>query len=291
MVNSQQCLENKNFSELSNIVNSAINNNPYDNKSIQYNLWNEFAQKNIPFLIVLCNYIKNQYYDKNLSNILFTTRDCVFLKQLFNKLYPDIPTKTFYSSRALYLFPTDDYMAYCRDNLLPDVVVIDFQGTGQSFKTLVSALSVDPWYLLVNWNYKNKLPYSKQYLHDYNKKIIIREKNFFDDAIEKLNIDLVGTYFDFINNQPISYQYEYDTNIIKSFHECFRYFISLLHEPNIKLLKTYNWNNDFNIWMDKYYINSAVIMSMNWIHTHFDYTKDNIDNIRKKYRSKDAQDN
>lgn len=288
MDNIQRYLENKNFSELSHIVSTIINNNPYSDTLIQHYLWNEFAQKNVPFLVVLCNYIKNQYYNKNLSNILFTTRDCVFLKQLFNELYPEIPAQTLYSSRALYLFPTDDYVVYCHDNLRPDAIVIDFQGTGQSFKTLVSQLNLDPWYFLVNWNSRNKLAYSKEYLHDYNKKIILREKNFFDDAIEKLNVDLVGTYFDFTDNQPISYKYEYDPNIIKSFHECFDFFVSELQQQNIDLLKTYDWNNEFNIWMDKYYVNSQIIMSMNWIHTHFDYTKENIENIRKKYRSNDA---
>lgn len=285
MVSSQQYLGDKNFSELSNIIFRVIKNNPYKNKSIQYYLWNDFAEKNIPFLVVLSNHIKNEYYNKNISNILFTTRDCVFLKQLFNKLYPEIPTQTFYASRALYLFPTDDYILYCSDNLGSDALVIDFQGTGQSFKTLVSRLNLDPWYLLVNWNSRNKLAYSKEYLHDYNKKIIMRQKNFFDDAIEKLNVDLIGTYFNFVDNKAIAYDYEYDLKIIKSFHECFNFFVSVLFEQNVDLLKTYLWNNDFNFWMDHYYTNSGVVLSMNWVHTHFDYTKNNIDNIRKEYKN------
>jgi hypothetical protein len=275
----------KYFPELNTICNSIKQQNIYHNKSIQYHLWNEFCEKNIPFLIVLSNFIQTEYANKNVKDILFTTRDCIFLKRLFNHLYPNIKSETFYASRALYLFPTQDYSDYCKSILTPDSLVIDFQGTGQSFKTMTSTLNVEPWYLLVNWNSAARLAYSQEYLHTYAKKITIREKRFFDDAIEKLNIDLVGTYFDFKNNKAISYTYEYDPQIISAFHKCFDLFINCIDKYNIDLIKQYEWDNNFNQWMDKYYTNSPIINSMKWIHTHFQYDADNIDRIRKEYQN------
>lgn len=269
---------------IADIVENIVSHNPYSEKYLQHYLWNEFAEKNIPFLIVLSNFINDQSKYKNITNILFTTRDCVFLKQLFNKLYPNQKTETFYASRALYLFPTTNYIEYCKKNLTPDSIIIDFQGTGQSFKTLVSGLNLEPWYMLVNWNSVSKLDYSNAYLHDYNKKIIIREKNFFDDAVEKLNIDLIGTYFDYYDNKPISYKYEYNQNIIVALHECFNYFIDYINNKEYSL-RQYVWTKEFNDWMDNYYTTSTITNRIQWIHTHFVYEKNNIDKIRNEYRN------
>lgn len=271
------------FSEINKIINQVKKKNIYKINLIQHYLWNEFCEKNIPFLIILSNYIAKQLQNKDIDNILFTTRDCVFLKKIFDKLYPNTKSETFYASRALYLFPPPDYLKYCNDILTDNTLVVDFQGTGQSFMTLISKLKIEPWYLLVNWNSRDKLQYSTIYLNNYHKKIIIREKNFFDDAIEKLNIDLVGTYFDFKNNKAIPYVYEYDTQVMCAFHKCFDVFINSINDYNIKLIKEYQWDNNFNEWMDRYYTNSATINDMKWIHTHFQYDANNINSIRKEY--------
>lgn len=273
-----------NFSEILNLCKIIEQNNPYIATSIQHILWNNFASKNIPFLIVASNEIKKIYDDCKIATILFTTRDCVFLKQLFNHLYPDVNTKTFYCSRALYLFPSSDYMAYCSQNLTEDALVIDLQGTGQSFKNLSDELNLKPWYLLVHWNSKDRAPYYKSSLKEYAKKIIIREFSFYNDSIEKLNIDLVGTYFDFINNKPISYVYEYDTIIVGALHESFKNLLENLHQADIYKLKECMWNNDFNLWMDINY-NTANTRAINWVHTHFEYTKNFIEEIRRNYVS------
>lgn len=286
IINSINYLKAQNFYALTKIINILLYNNPYHTKNIQHYLWNEFAEKNTPFLVLFCNFIYNQHQKQNFSNILFTTRDCVFLKQLFNILYPQIESETFFSSRALYLFPTDDYVSYCKEKLTPSAAVIDFQGTGQSFKKLISELNLDPWYVLVNWNSRDKLPYSKTYLHDYNKKIIIRQKNFFDDAIEKLNIDINGTYFDYYCGQAISYKYEYDKNIIRPLHECFELFVSII-DSYLEELKKYSWNIEFNNWMDLYYTNNSLsfMNKIQWQHTHFVYEAETINKIRNQYRN------
>lgn len=268
---------------LAQIIHIANNKNIYSNNLIQHYLWGEFCKKNIPFLTVLSNYISKQFKEKNICKILFTTRDCIFLKKLFDILYPEIKSETFYSSRALYLFPTEDYKNYCRNTLTPDSLVVDFQGTGQSFTTLASNLNVEPWYLLVNWNFVNHLSYSKERLQNYKKKIIIREKTFFDDTIEKLNIDLVGTYFDYKNEKAISYTYEYDTKIISAFHKCFDVFASIINTYDIEVIKQYEWDDEFNKWMDLNYTTSPVINSIKWIHTHFDYNEKNINLLRQQY--------
>jgi hypothetical protein len=271
------------FSILSKLSNSIKEKNIYDKNTIQYYLWIEFTEKNIPFLIVLSNYIYDQYIDKKIKTVLFSTRDCVFLKPLFNKLYPEVPSDTFYSSRALYLFPPNEYIEYCKRVLTHDSMVIDFQGTGQSFKTLVSNFNLEPWYLLVNWNAQDKMQYSNTYLHNYDKKIIIRKKNYFDDAIEKLNIDLIGTYFDYHNGNPIAFTYEYDPSIMVSLHRCFEVFVNNL-DSNIDQIKNYKWTQSFNEWMDKYYVHGDVIANINWIHTHFKYDKETLSAIREQYR-------
>lgn len=278
-------LKEAGFDYIADLSEKIKNQNEYTINSIQYNLWNEFSDKNIPFLIVLSNYIADIYNTKKISKTLFSTRDCVFLKPLFNVLYPDIQSDTFYSSRALYLFPPQEYIEYCKKELSPDALLIDFQGTGQSFKTLVTNLELEPWYLLVNWNSKDKVNYSNTYLHDYNKKIIIRSKNYYDDAIEKLNIDLVGTYFDYNNGKAISLEYEYDKEIMVSLHKCFECLLNSLHS-DIETIKQYRWNQSFNSWMDNYYVHGSVISNINWVHTHFKYDIDSITNIRLEYREK-----
>ena len=210
---------------LSTVALVIKNQNPYENNTIQYVLWEEFAGKNIPFLIMLSNYIQTLHQNQQFHQILFSTRDCVFLRPLFNKLYPEISSDIFYTSRALCLFPPDEYIEYCKKNLNPNSLVVDFQGTGQSFMALISRLKLDPWYLLVNWNSHNRANYSKIYLDNYNKKFVIRNKNYFDDSIEKLNVDLVGTYFDFYDEKAIPYKYEYNASYISSLHNCFKLFM------------------------------------------------------------------
>lgn len=272
------------FDYLADLAEEIKSQNPYQTNTIQHDLWNEFCYKNIPFLIVLSNYISDIYNVKNISKILFSTRDCVFLQPLFKKLFPQILSDTFYSSRALYLFPTPEYKEYCKKELSPDALLIDFQGTGQSFKTLVTNLGLEPWYLLVNWNSKDKVAYSNTYLHNYAKKIIIRSKNYYDDAIEKLNIDLIGTYFDYYDGKAISLEYEYNKDIMMSLHKCFECLLRSL-DGYLEQIKHYNWTQSFNLWMDNHYTHGAVISNINWIHTHFKYDAGSITEIRSRYRN------
>ena len=287
MIDSINFLNKYGFPEIAEICEKIGLENPYPYNTLEHRLWNDFTHKNVPFLIVLCNTIYYYYNYNKIKTILFTTRDCVFLKSLFNCIYPNIETDTFYSSRALYLFPPQEYIPYCTHKLRQDALVIDLQGTGQSFKNLTDKLNLSPWYLLVHWNSTDKATYFKSSLAEYSKKIIVREFTFYNDAIEKLNIDLVGTYFHYIDNKPISYEYEYDPSVVKTLHESFECFLNVLKNIDLDKLKNYRWDTNFRFWMDQYY-NIFNTQTINWIHTHFKYDQKFIDQIRENYVTKNC---
>ena len=275
------------YGDLVDIIKFITNNNPYSSDIIQHKLWNEFANKNIPFLICLSNLIYNKFLVYKIQETLFTTRDCIFLKQIYNKIYPQSLCSTFYSSRALLQFPTDDYVFYVNNKFNKNnTMLVDLQGSGQSFVSFMYRYyknigpNSEPLYFLVNWNSRVISQYN---LNKYKNKFIVNKLQFWGDSIEKLNIDLIGTYFDFYNSKPISYIYEYNISIIESIHKCFYFFLSNIH--NFEILKQYNWNNNFSNWFNQYYVNPPLEFNINWTHTHFKLDKENIDKLRIDYRN------
>jgi predicted HAD superfamily hydrolase len=88
--------------------------NPYDISSLQYDLYNDQAEYNIPILIFLSNELYNILVNENRTTLLLLTRDGCLLKKIFRLIYPDIKCLDLQASRFIHRNPTEEYKEYLK---------------------------------------------------------------------------------------------------------------------------------------------------------------------------------
>lgn len=268
---SENALITSNMSPLANCSRYIRLQNPNTDEELTC-LWNEQAQFNIPLLISVAHSVAKEFKVKKIDKVLFCTRDAVLLKKVFDKMYPKIPSHTFYTSRALYEKPTPDYIAYCNELITSNSLLVDFHGTGKSFMNFMIPQKLSPWLMFVSSN--GFFPS----FADYQKKIILSTK--VSDTVERLNIDLVGTYYDFYNGKPISWKYEFDPKYAIVFHECVDTFVKNLHFLNVG---TQLFDIIFGNWVVNHYKPQCIWKVLGWNSLHFPPNV-NLQQLRTVYR-------
>lgn len=96
-------------------------------------------QYNLPMLVILSHYIAGEVVAKGYRNVLFSSRDCLFLKDVYEALAGDTcraRSHYFYTSRVSRLNASEDYLAYFRSIACDRSLVVDLCGTGWSLHQL-----------------------------------------------------------------------------------------------------------------------------------------------------------
>lgn len=185
--------------------------NPYEQFTRNHILWNEASNYTLPIAITISNLIYDIVQEKQFENILFSTRDCVHLQKIFCALYPQFDKKSieFHSSRKMFYNPTPEYKRYCQRNF-KNSLVVDLQGTGESFKSFLNTNKYQDTYLLMVID-AGEL---------FEKKISIfnAKEDKMSCNIEKINYDKKGTLVDF-GELPIRSEIEYDVDIVEPYFE------------------------------------------------------------------------
>lgn len=149
-------------------------------------IWNEQAEKNIPTLTLLSLYLNS--YLGLYTRFLFTQRDCVHLEKFFRQLFPNVDSRKFYTSRALYENPTDNFKEYVKRTYTTNSLIIDMQGTGISCYRFFESMQLPkPNYFTIVYSDMGEL---------YKPRHIAFRGNGFTDVIERLNYDNIGKTID-----------------------------------------------------------------------------------------------
>jgi len=201
--------------------------NMYDTEPFK-SLYNEQVNKNLPILILYSIFINRVCIENNYDTILFSTRDCCLLKQVFEQLFPNYKIIKFHSSRLIYKNPSKDYVEYVKSVYHNKSIIIDLQGSGNSVQAFFDN----------NMNIKLNIIYLILFIKQDNFNYVINDMR--GDNIENINYDIEGTLLDFTNNSPIRDNLEYSVEFIKPSHEAIKIACENIKSYNIHL----NQNKD-----------------------------------------------
>jgi len=202
------------FQNLSYFLRMLRLSNPYRNETIGKDLWNEQVY-NVGVLILFSQLIHKHAEGRN---ILFTERDCNLLYKLYSSLFPDDKIEHLYTSRDLYLHPTESFITYTNHLDVENSLIIDLQGTGESCYHFFHSINrVPSYYTLIDSDREHRAFINKSY--------VVRWIDNFTDKIEKLNYSTEGRVIDVgmraeVNPDSIPY--------INIYHNCFKKALDML---------------------------------------------------------------
>ena len=187
------------------LIREFRHQNPYEENSHKFILFNDQARFNIPFLVISSHELNQILLKENRDTLLFTTRDCCLLKHIFNRLYPNYKTITFQASRRIYLNYNEEYKDYLK-SIYDDnkCLIVDTNGSFYSGREIFMNVfrKLPRVHLLIYNNYKlaptfEGLSFS---FEDYT----------WGRSIEIFNTDTVGTLIDMKDKNFIRRPLEFD---------------------------------------------------------------------------------
>jgi hypothetical protein len=107
--------------------------NPYVPDTVEADLWNHFVAFNFPLLCVCTVAIRRERDACGKSKILFLSRDCEFLSEIFLALYPDEASELIYVSRNALAADVNGFAQYFERHGLRQSLVCDLVSTGLSW--------------------------------------------------------------------------------------------------------------------------------------------------------------
>lgn len=137
----EKMLHRNGFPLLSNWLRYIrLTGNPYDPNHLEFNIWNDQVEYNIPIMIWSCMEIHRLCQANKIQRILFVTRDCCHMKRFFDRIFRSSGYETiyFHCSRKVLENPPDGYVDYVKKCILPGkTMTVDLNGTGRSMNSFV----------------------------------------------------------------------------------------------------------------------------------------------------------
>jgi hypothetical protein len=107
--------------------------NPYNEHTIQYKIYDEQIQYNIPILLFMCKKLENILIHENRNTVLFLSRDGCLIYKFFSFLYPQYKSIYMYSSRQINQNYNNDYIMYLKEIYnKDDCLLFDLNGCFES---------------------------------------------------------------------------------------------------------------------------------------------------------------
>ena len=175
--------------ELSNIFRNYRLQNPYDETTIEYSLYEEQAKYNIPILLYIAKTLNEILLSENRNTILFLTRDGCLLKPIVEYIYPYIICKELHASRIVHNNYNDVYKNYIKENYNHDTCLLfDMCGSFSSGRKLyMEVFGFLPRIHIFN------LHTHPTYLKKYDGLTNCISRNSNGEKTEGVNKDIVGT--------------------------------------------------------------------------------------------------
>jgi hypothetical protein len=117
--------------------------NPYDERSLPYELYEKQIMYNIPILLFICNKLNEILINENRHTVLFLSRDGCLLIKLFSHLYPAYKSIYLHSSRIINKNFNEDYCTYIKEHYDDKTCILfDLHGSFDSGRTLFTPLEI-----------------------------------------------------------------------------------------------------------------------------------------------------
>lgn len=217
--------------------------NPYTENTIEYKIYDQQINYNIPILLFICNNLDKILKQENRNTVLFLSRDGCLLIKLFSYLYPQYKSIYLHSSRIINRSSNTDYISYLKQNYNKNTTILfDLHGSFESGRTLyMDVFGHLPRIFIFDINIINNY---------YNGITYISNKC--ENKIEQFNQDYKGTLVNFINNKDIRAPTEINIEYIDIMHNTINLFIKYFDES---LKYSEILNNE--LFIKNYYIETA----------------------------------
>ena len=213
--------------------------NTYQEDSIEYKLYNQQIQYNIPLLLFMCKKIVNILVSEKRRRVLFLSRDGCLIYKLFTFFYPQYEAFYVYSSRIINNNYNESYVNYMKNVYTEDSLLFDLHGSFSSGRKLFmdtfgSLPRIFIFDLTTIDNYYDKITYVTNH----------------SNKIELFNQDYTGTLIDY-TDKPIHMPSEIPTKYIKIIHNTIDQFIDYIKKDMIHIIDDNLFNND-DLWKEYY---------------------------------------
>jgi len=214
--------------------------NPYYENSLEYKLYDQQIQYNIPLLLFMCKKIEQILINENRTTVLFLSRDGCLIYKLFSFLYPQFKSFYIYSSRIINRNYNNDYVSYLKQFYEKDTCLLfDLHGSFESGRKLFNeAFGHLPRIFIFDLSNSNNYYNGITYMTNISCRI------------EIFNQDLKGSLVDFKDNIPIHMPSEQPIKYIKIMHDTVSSFINYINDKKI-ILDNDIFNND-HFWTNYY---------------------------------------
>jgi hypothetical protein len=246
--------------------------NPYDESSIEYKVYDQQIQYNIPILLFICKQLSIILDTENRDTILFLSRDGCLIYKIFKKLYPQYNSHYIYSSRIINQSNNSDYILYLKQYYNKDkCIIFDLHGSFDSARNMfLNEFGHLPRVFIFDLSKPQNLYPNMTFITHHSNKI------------EILNQDMIGSLINFINNKPINMPTENPLKYIKIMHDTVESFIS--YSENYKLNLNNTIFNDKGFW-SKYYIQYVITANIIMPNNHNDHSNNLLTTLANKYNS------
>jgi predicted HAD superfamily hydrolase len=195
--------------------------NIYSPGTDEYILFNLSANINIPVLLLVCNFLNS--IDKK---ILFSLRDCYYLKIFYDLLYDDkYESKYLFCSRLCFKNADQEYVDYYNSMVDNNTILFDIQATGLTLNTFLEKFNLSNII-----NLYTIASHKKSYDN-------LKPLSIYDDyhIVECLNANNINSFVKLNNKIFINLINEYNKNIINLILNTINIAIKYLLKNNIQI--------------------------------------------------------
>ena len=114
---------------------------PYEKGSAEAYFWTMQCAVNFPLLYASCQLLRDFIKSGGNERVLFATRDCRTMRQLFQARYPSVAAYDFWSSRAALAKGSEGYVKYVNEHYTSNAVLVEIDATVNSLLTCLPKLA------------------------------------------------------------------------------------------------------------------------------------------------------
>lgn len=215
-------------------------------------MWAEQIAINLPVLYLASIYLHNYVRENGIKHLLFATRDCVHWHKIYKAIYPNSDVHYFHCSRNMFNRAKIDSNNYY-DKYIDDItnreiresVYVDIHGTGKRmYEFFLQRGKGGPSCFILSSRHSDSSSLSdgiKDLIQQHRAEFIVFKS--IGSSIEMLNYDLIGTCNNYDRSGPIRAPLEYDSSIVKPYHDCSKVFIDLIKKHRNKIIHSYDHDN------------------------------------------------
>ena len=178
---------------------------PYEKGSAEAYFWSMQCGMNFPLLYASCQLLRRFVKETYSKKVLFATRDCRTMRQLFQALNPGMAAYDFWTSRAALAKGSEGYVKYANEYYTDDAVLVEIDATVNSLLTCLPKLA-DHLHNLFVVVHLDQLKHAPKDLSDLRFKAVHTQSLSPEWAywvLERMNKDSICRVIDVVDGKPV----------------------------------------------------------------------------------------